>query len=86
VFGYFEQIENTEESRFAGELWRNVREAYRLDRVDFDLAFIHAVTPARFHAWRLPNAHAARDLAAPDAVAEPLGKHHAVSLADRLSR
>jgi hypothetical protein len=76
VFGYFQQVEDAEESGFARELGSDVREADGIDGVDFDFAFFHAIAPACFDAGSLPDADAAGDVSATNAIAETLREHH----------
>jgi hypothetical protein len=76
VFGDFEQVEDAEESRFAGQSRSDVREADRFDRIHLDFAFFHAIAAARFYAGTLPDADAAGDVSATNPIAEALGEHH----------
>jgi hypothetical protein len=80
VFGNFQQVENAEETRFAGKLGRDVGEADGLDRIDFDFTFFHAITAAHLHVWARPDANAAGDVSATNAIAKALGEHHGESL------
>jgi hypothetical protein len=76
VFGYFQQVEDAEESGFAREFGCDVRETDGLDGIDLDFAFFHAVASAFFDARSLPDSDAAGDVSATNAIAEPLCKHH----------
>jgi hypothetical protein len=76
VLGNFQQIEDAEESGFAREVGSDIREADGLNGIDFDFAFFHAVSSADFDAGSLPNADAACDVSATNAIAEALRKHH----------
>lgn len=76
VFGYFQQVEDAEETRFAREFGSDVGETDGLDRIYFDLALVHAVASACFDAGSLPDAYATGDVSATNAIAEALGKHH----------
>src|SRR4030095_1799317 len=51
------------------------------DRVDSVHPFVHRVARADGDVRPLPDSDAARDLAAADSLAQPLGEHHALSLA-----
>ncbi len=73
VLGDFQKIDEAEESGFAGELRGDFLKADLLDGVDFDVAFFHAIAVAGFDVRILPDADAAGNFAAADAVAEALG-------------
>jgi hypothetical protein len=77
VLGDFEQVQHTEKTGFARELRSDVGKAVRLDRVDFNLAFFHAVARAHVDAWTHPDAVAAGDVTAADTVAKAFGEGHA---------
>ena len=81
VFGDFEQVDEAEEAGGAGELRGDVGEADEVDGVDFDFAFFHAVPVADDHMGARPDADAAGDFAAADALAEAFGEGHGESLA-----
>jgi len=83
VLGDFEQIEDAEKSGGAGELGSDVGKADRLDRIDFDCAFLHAVLGAYFDVRARPDADATGDFAAADAVAKTLGECHGEILASQ---
>jgi hypothetical protein len=78
VLGYFEQVEDAEETGCAGQCRGDIRQADGLDGVDF--AFVHAVTRACFYVGARPDADAAGDFAAANSIAEALGEDHGVSL------
>jgi hypothetical protein len=80
VFGNLEQIDETEETRLARQLWSDVRKANRCDRVHFDLAFVHAVPGAHFNMGSRPYSNTASDFAATNSIAKSLGEHHEKSL------
>ena len=80
VLGDFQQIDEAQETRFARQLRSDVRKADRLDGIDFDLAFFHAVAVADLDVGARPDADAARDFAAADSLAKALGEHHEKSL------
>ena len=83
VLGDFEQVDEAEEAGCAGELWSDVGKADGLNGVDLDLAFFHAVAVADDDMGTCPDADAARDFAAADTFAKPLGEGHGGSLARR---
>jgi hypothetical protein len=76
VFGYFQQVEDAEESRFTRKRGCDVGEADGLDGIDFDFTFFHGVASADFDAGSLPDADAAGDVSATDAIPEAFCKHH----------
>ncbi|HTT64024.1 MAG TPA: hypothetical protein VMG35_19370 [Bryobacteraceae bacterium] len=80
VIGNFKKIDNTEESRFTRQLRSNVGETDRLDRIDLDLAFLHAIPPANSDMRARPNADTASDLSTANAVSQPLRERHDESL------
>jgi len=55
---------------------RDIRSPYRLDRVDDDVPFVHRVTAADLDVTPLPDAHAAADPAASNALTKPFGEDH----------
>lgn len=77
MFGHFEQVENTQKTRCARQFRRDIRETDRLDRVHFNLAFVHPVTAAHFDVRLRPDAHGARNLSAPDSLTKAFRKKHA---------
>lgn len=80
VLCHLEQIEHSSEPRLARQLRRDIGKSNRLNRVDFDLALLHAVAPARRHMGPSPYANAASYLSAPNAFADPLCEDHEPSL------
>jgi len=77
---YFEQIEHTQKSRLACQLWSDIRETDIFDGVHLDLAFLHTVSGAHRHARTDPEPDAAGNLSATNSLAKPFGEHHAESL------
>jgi len=76
-----QQIDETVESRLARELRSDIRHLDLLDRVDFDVPYSSAVVAvANLHARRMPDADAARDLAALNAGSQALGEVHGARL------
>jgi hypothetical protein len=76
VFRDLEKVQDTEESRLARQLGSNVKQPNRLDRVDLDLAFLHAVSRAYPDAGSCPDADTARDLPSTYSLAKSLGERH----------
>src|SRR5690349_15070841 len=71
-----QQVDDPLESRAAGELRRHVFTRDRANRLHFHEALFHAIAAADFHARAHPDAHAAGDFAAPDAIAELFCEEH----------
>ena len=80
VFRGLEEIDHAIETRLAREVWRDLPETNRLDRIHLDLTRFHAVAAADRDVGARPDSNAARDLPAPNSVAEPLGEDHQESL------
>ena len=80
VFGYFEQVQDSQKAGGASQLWSDVGQADGLDGVYFDLAFFHGVTLADADVRAGPEADGAGDFAAADAIAQALGEDHGESL------
>jgi len=76
VLGNFQQVEDTEEPRFACQRGSDIGEAYWSDRLDFDFAVAHAVAVAGFYVRTRPDTNAAGDFASNYALAESLGEDH----------
>jgi hypothetical protein len=76
VFGDLQEIQNTQEAGFSGELRRDVGKADGLNRVDFYRAVFHRIARADANVGASPNADAAGDFAAADASAKALGEDH----------
>jgi len=76
VPGDFEEIDEAEESGLARELRGDFLEGDLVDRIDFDVAFLHAIAVAGFDVRIFPDADAAGDFAGTDAVAETPGENH----------
>ena len=64
-----EQIDDTKETRFASQLWSDIRKTDRLDRIHFDLAFFHPVAVAHLDVGTRPYADAASDFSATNSLA-----------------
>jgi hypothetical protein len=76
VFRDLEEIDEAEESGFAGELRGDFLDGDLLDGVNFDVAFLHAIAGTDFDVRVLPDADTARDFTGADAVSEALGEDH----------
>lgn len=75
-----QQIGEAKETGFSRELRRNLRKLDRLDGIDLDLAFVHAIAPAHSDVRTHPDSNAARDLTPADPFAKAFGEHHEESL------
>jgi hypothetical protein len=80
MFRDLEQVQNAKESRLARQFRSNIWKPYWLNRIDFNLAFLHTVSRAYSDAGMHPDAHTASDLSAPYPLAKPLSEHHEESL------
>jgi hypothetical protein len=76
----FKQVQYTQKSRLASQLWSDIRKSDRLDRIDLDFAFLHPISSACAYVGTSPDSNTARDLSTTNALAESLGKEHAESL------
>ena len=72
----FEQVEDAKETRLARQLWSDIREADRLDRIDFDLALVHTVPCTGLDVGMHPYPDAASDFSATNSLAQTLGENH----------
>ena len=75
-----QQIGESKETGFSCEIRRNLRKLDRLNGVDLDLAFVHAVTGPNPYARKTPNANAADNLSPTDSFAKTFGEDHAKRL------
>ena len=75
-----EQIDDTQETRLARQLWSDIREADRLDRIYLDLTFFHTVPGTDFDVGTHPYSDTASDFSATDSLAKTLGEYHNESL------
>jgi hypothetical protein len=71
-----EQIDETQETRLSRQLWSDIREADRLDRIYNDFAFFHTVPAADFDVWARPYPDAAGDFSATNSVTKTLAENH----------
>ena len=79
-----EQIENSEESRFTCQLWRNVWKPNRFDGVNFDGAFFHAVSVTNENMRMSPKTNTAGDFSATNSLSKSFGKYHERSYYERI--
>ena len=79
MFGNLEQVEDAEESGFAGELRGDVGQADGFNGVNFDSAFFHAIAGACKDVGTRPETDAAGDFASADAVAQAIGEGHGIT-------
>jgi hypothetical protein len=81
VFCDPEQIIHAVESRFTGQVVRDVADRHWRQRIHHDMAVVHPIAASDFHVRTRPDANAASDSAAPDSCPEPSGKYHALMMA-----
>ena len=86
VLGYLEQVQNTQKSRCARQLWGDIRKPDRFDRVHLDFAILHPVSGTGRYMRMYPKSDAARDLSAANSLAKSSGKHHNDSFASACCR
>ena len=80
VLRNFQEVGDAQETRLTRQLRRDIVQADRLDRIDFDLTFIHPVPGAGLHVGTRPDPDAARDFSAPDPFAKTFREDHGESL------
>jgi hypothetical protein len=80
VLRNLEQIDDTKETRFASQLWSDIRKTDRLDGIHFDLTFFHTIPVAHLDVGTFPYSDTASDLSPTNSLAKPLGKYHEDSL------
>lgn len=76
VLGDVEELLDRRKARLAGELAGDIRAPDLFDGLDDDMAVVHRVTAADFHVGVLPDADAAADAPAADALTKLPGKNH----------
>jgi hypothetical protein len=86
VFGDGQQIGDVLETRTPGQFGSDVRQRDFLDRIDFDLALVHAVAAADLDVGMGPESDAAGDPASSHSLAELLGEDHVKTLVRRSLR
>ena len=69
VLRNLEQIDDTKETRFASQLWSDIRKTDRLDQIHFDRTFVHAVAGAHFDVRARPYSDTASDFSATNSLA-----------------
>lgn len=75
-----EEVGHIFETRTSRQVWSDVGQTNRLNRIHFDLTLIHAVAPANLDVGTCPDSDAASDGASSHSLSEPLGEDHAASL------
>jgi hypothetical protein len=75
-----EEVNHTLETRRSRQLWSDIRETDRQDRIYLDLTLVHLVAVADLYVGTHPYADAAIDFAAPNSVAQALREDHLESL------
>ena len=80
VLGDFEQIDDTQETRFTRQRRSDVRKTDGLDRIHLDLAFFHTIPGANLDMGTRPDADTASDGSLANSLAKTLGEHHEESL------
>jgi hypothetical protein len=80
MFRHLEKIPHACEATCARQIRRDLRKCNGKDRIDFDLAFLHSVPLAYGYSRTMPYAHATRDTAGTDSVAQILYEQHVTSL------
>ena len=72
----FEEIQDSKETRLAGQFRSDIREADLRDRIDFDLTLVHTVPRAHLDVWTHPYPDAASNFPSANPFAQALGKNH----------
>jgi hypothetical protein len=75
-----EEVDYTLETRLPRQLWSDIRETDRQDRIHLDLALLHPVAVTDLDVGARPDSDAARDFAATNALSQALREDHAKSL------
>ena len=83
MLGHFEQVKDAGESGLAGQLRSDVGQADGRDGLNLDFAVAHAVAVSDDDMRTGPDADAAGDLAADDALAQALGEDHETNSVSR---
>jgi hypothetical protein len=76
VLGDLEEINDSLEARGARQVWSDVVQTDRQDRLDLDFTLFHTVSLAGRHMRAHPDADAAGDLTASDSVAQTSCEDH----------
>lgn len=80
VLRNLEHIDDTQETRLSRQLRSDGQKTDRLDRIHFDLTFVHTVPGAHFDVGASPESDTASDFSATNAGAKTLGEDHEESL------
>ena len=80
MFRHLEEVSNALKPAGAGEIWSDLVESNRDDRINFDLPFLHSVPLAYRNAGPMPYPNAASDRTRSDPVAQILYEQHTTSL------
>ena len=80
VLRNLKQIDHTEETRLPRQLWSDVWKTDRVDRINFDFTFFHAIPGADPDMGTRPYADTASDLSAANSLAKTLREDHEKSL------
>jgi hypothetical protein len=80
MFRDLEQVQNAKESGLSRQLRSNIWKPYRLNRIDFNLAFLHTVSRAYSDAGTHPDSHTASDFSATYSLAKSFSERHEESL------
>ena len=71
-----EKVDHAFETRLSRQLWSDVRETDRQDRIHLDLTFFHAIADAFLDAGIHPYSDAAGNFSATNSLAQTLGEDH----------
>ena len=71
-----EEVDDTAKTRLSRQLRSDIRETDRHDRIHFDLTLVHAVAGADRDVGPRPYADTARDITAPNPLAQAFGEDH----------
>ena len=80
VLRNLQQIDDTQETRLARQLWSDIRKTNRLDGIHLDLTFFHTVSPTDFDVGTRPYSDTTSDFSATNALAKSLAEDHESSL------
>ena len=75
-----EEVGHIFETRTSRQVWSDVGQTNRLNRIYLDLPLIDAVAPTNLDVGTCPYSDAASDGASSHSLSEPLGEDHAASL------
>ena len=78
VFRRLQKVDDTIETRTSRQLWSDVGETDRQNRIHFDLTLFHAVAHANRDVGAHPYPDTTGDDAPSHAVPEPFGEDHAL--------